>query len=148
MRSRRPGVAAATVLVAVAGTVPGCGGSRHETTAFVGHARGATLRLAVVARRPDVTAWALSIRFGAGERALRRVVTRTPLEAFCYSPGLLVDAGIGPSDVRGDGLLVTRFLNLPQRKRWLCGLHDAAGSSKNLRDYVATAALAATLTPA
>ena len=134
------------VLLLVAAT-PAAG-----TPTYIGHSRPANVVLAVVARKPGVTAWALSFKFTpAGTPLLRKVKalvhpygTTTDPSAFCISGQRLWQAFLGPSDLRKDGLRVARFINLPTPKRWVCGLHDDR-PAKHLKAFVANALLVVTL---
>lgn len=144
--SGRVGVAAALLAVAAAVTLASCGSNgSHRTPTFTGHSRAATVVLAVVARRPEVTAWQLSVRFTDTGAPLRRKVEQQLLNAFCISGRTVVVAGIGPSDLRRNAVEVPRFLNLPEPQRWVCGIRDS-NPAKNRAEYIATALLAVTLT--
>jgi hypothetical protein len=137
---------AALLGVAAAVVFSSCGGNRsHRAPTFTGHSRAATVVLAVVARKPGVTAWQLSVRFTDAGAPLRRKVQHQLLNVFCISGRTLVEAGIGAGDLRDDGVDVPRFLNLPKPQRWVCGIRDA-NPATNRADYIATALLAVTLT--
>jgi hypothetical protein len=142
-------IAAATLAIAQTARAvasPTYTGSSHEARAT----------LAVVARRPGVTAWAFTLRFTpAGAplfRKIERIAKTEPsleLSVFCIAgpgiTGLLWNAGVGTSDFGKDSVTVPRFVNAPTPKQWLCGLH-VDRPVKSRRDFVSTALLVVTLT--
>ena len=144
------------LLAVTAGVIAtGFGGATVGTPTYTGQTRAASATLAVVDKRPSLTAWALSITFTPAGAALRRRVERlsnfdpltkaTQLEAFCLSGRRLWWIGVGPSDVKHGSLRVPRFLDLPEPKRWVCGLHDSS-SPKSLKAMLSTSLLVVTLT--
>jgi hypothetical protein len=111
--------------------------------------------LAVVARKPGLTAWELSFKFTPAGRPLWRKVKRlshldasrsAQLVAFCTSGQFTADAGIGPSYLGNHSLRVSVFHDLPTPKRWVCGLRGAHSPESPREALLSKSLLAVTLT--
>jgi hypothetical protein len=65
------------------------------------------------------------------------------LNAFCWGR-TLVEVGLGPAELRKNGVEFTRAPMFPVGRRVTCGLRDA-NPAKNRANYLATALLAVPL---
>lgn len=78
----------------------------------------------------------------AGAR-LRRAAHTSLLNAFCFGQ-TLVEVGIGPAELRKDGVAFTRAPTFPAGRHVTCGLRDA-NPAKDRAAYLASALVAVPL---
>jgi hypothetical protein len=122
----------------------GCGSTSSRVRSYAGHTRDATVVLTIRPRhgsRPPT--WTLSMQFTPAGARLRRAVHTSLLNAFCFGR-TLVEAGVGPAEIRTNSVELTRAPTFPVGRRVTCGLRDS-NPAKSRAAYLATALLAVPL---